>query len=152
MERGCGRLQARGWWVRVCVCGWWVVGGAGKELDWEGAPLVLIPASRAGLLIRASIFHRSLLRLWLQVAGAQLRGCSWGPTGAHGTGPDALSIHGLRPSAPLAPLLEALCPAGRPLHRLHLGGGSTLKAAALRACGDTAKCGEVRELRLQGCY
>lgn len=63
----------------------------------------------------------------------QLRACAWGPADAHGAGPDALTLGGLRPAgAALAPLLRALTPAGRTLRRLRIQAGGTLEAAALR--------------------
>ncbi|PSC73581.1 hypothetical protein C2E20_3223 [Micractinium conductrix] len=74
---------------------------------------------------------------WLQVAGAQLRSCSWGPAGEHGAGANMLRLSGLRPASGmrLATLLHALTPAERPLRRLALEGGSTLEAESLLLAG-----------------
>ena len=91
-----------------------------------------------------------------QVAGAQLRSCSWGPAGEHGAGADMLRLSGLRPASGmwLATLLHALTPAERPLRRLALEGGSTLEAESLLLAGGGGCSGRagVATVRLECMY
>lgn len=84
----------------------------------------------------------------LQAAGVQLRGCSYGPADLHGSGPDVLTLAGLRPTENLAPLLTALMPCGEPCRCLHVVGGQ-LGAAALQGCAPVLQ--SLVELRLEGC-
>ncbi|KAL4452242.1 hypothetical protein ABPG75_007904 [Micractinium tetrahymenae] len=85
---------------------------------------------------------------WIQVATAQLRGCSFDPADAHGSGPSVLTLSGLRPTGALAPLLQALLPPGEPCRCLSICGGQ-LAAAALEGC--SAALHPLVGLRQEGC-
>lgn len=136
MERGCRWIQVRGW----------LGGVAGAQLAVQAAGLLL-----------PSLLHRQQAALFphapspWQVAGAQLRGCAYGPADAAGGGPACLTLRDPRlQAAQLAGVLAALLPAGRPCARLHIVGGSHLAAAAAQQ-GGSGWLGQLVELRLEGC-